>query len=113
VPQRWFGSALRELPMKHFLLFYDFIPDYVERRAPLRAEHLRLARESQARGQLVLGGAFADPVDGAVIVFLAGDRSVVERFVDQDPYVRNGLVKAWRVREWTTVVGEGARTHVA
>ena len=98
--------------MKHFLLFYDFIPDYLERRAPLRPEHLRLAREFQARGQLVLGGALADPVDGAVIVFLADDRSTVERFVEQDPYVRNGLVKAWRVREWTTVVGEGARTHV-
>ena len=98
--------------MKHFLLFYDFVPGYLERRAPLRPEHLRLAREFQARGQLVLGGALADPVDGAVIIFLADDRSIVERFVEKDPYVRNGLVKAWRIREWTTVVGEGARTHV-
>jgi uncharacterized protein YciI len=98
--------------VKHFLLFYDFIPDYLERRAPLRPEHFKLAREFQARGELVLGGAFADPVDGAVILFLGEDRSVAERFVQADPYVRNGLVKAWRVREWTTVVGEGAQTHV-
>lgn len=34
-------------------------------------------------------------------------------FYDVDPYVRNGLVKTWRVREWTTVVGEGAATPVA
>ena len=57
----------------------------------------------------MLGGALGDPIDGAVILFL-GDRTVAERFAEADPYVRNGLVKAWRVREWMTVVGEGALT---
>jgi uncharacterized protein len=94
--------------MKHFLLFYDFVPEYLERRGPLRPEHFKLAQAAQARGELVLGGPFADPIDGAVILFLGDDRAVVERFVALDPYVRNGLVKAWRVREWTTVVGEAA-----
>ena len=98
--------------MRHFLLFYDFVPDYLERRPALRPGHLQLAREFQARGELVLGGAYADPVDGAVIVFLGENRSVVERFVAADPYVRDGLVTAWRIREWTTVVGEGALTRV-
>ena len=96
--------------MKHFLLFYDFVPEYLERRIPLRPEHFKLARAAQARGELVLGGPFANPIDGAVILFLGDDRMVVERFVAADPYVRNGLVKAWRVREWTTVVGEAALT---
>ena len=33
-------------------------------------------------------------------------------FAKADPYVRNGLVTRWRVREWTTVVGDAASTPV-
>lgn len=36
----------------HFLLFYDVTADYVERREEFRNEHLRLAWESSARGEL-------------------------------------------------------------
>ena len=53
----------------------------------------------------MLAGAFADPPDGAALVFRGPDRSVAERFAQADPYVRNGLVTAWRVREWTVVIG--------
>jgi len=98
--------------MKHFMLFYDFVPDYLERRVPLRPEHFKFARAAQARGELVLGGALADPLDGAVILFVGESRAVAERFAESDPYVRNGLVKAWRVREWVTVVGADALTEV-
>jgi uncharacterized protein len=98
--------------MKHFLLFYDFVPDYLERRVLLRPEHFKFARAAQDRGELLLGGALADPVDGAVILFVGDSRAVAERFAEADPYVRKGLVKAWRVREWMTVVGAGAATPV-
>lgn len=92
----------------HYLLFYDVVPDYVERRAAFRAEHVALARAAVARGELVLGGALADPVDGAVLLFRGESPAVAEAFVMADPYVLNGLVTRWRVREWTTVVGAGA-----
>lgn len=92
----------------HYLLFYDVAPEYLERRAGFRAEHLRLAREAHARGELVLGGALNHPVDGAVLLFRGESPAVAEAFAEADPYVRNGLVRAWRVREWTTVVGDGA-----
>jgi uncharacterized protein YciI len=98
--------------MKHFLLFYDFVPEYLERRVPLRGDHLKYARAAQARGELLLGGALADPLDSAVILFVGESRTVAERFAESDPYVRGGLVKAWRVREWMTVVGAGALTEV-
>jgi uncharacterized protein YciI len=96
--------------MKHFLLFYDVTPDYLERRATFRAEHLALARAAKDRGELVLGGAMNDPVDGTLLLFKAKSREVAEQFARVDPYVLNGLVKQWRVREWTTVIGEGAAT---
>ena len=96
----------------HFLLFYDLEPDYLERRADFRAEHLELARAAQERGELVLAGALADPVDGAVLLFRGDTPGAAERFAEADPYVRAGLVNAWRVRAWTTVIGEGAATPV-
>lgn len=92
----------------HYLLFYDVVDDYVSGRAPFRSAHLALAREAVARGELVLGGAFANPPDGAVLLFRGASPAVAEAFARQDPYVRNGLVTRWYVREWTTVIGAGA-----
>lgn len=92
----------------HFLLLYEVVPDYVERREPHRGLHLRLAREAHARGELVLGGAFANPPDGAVLLFRGDSPAAAERFAAADPYVQNGLVTRWRVREWNTVIGDGA-----
>jgi uncharacterized protein YciI len=96
----------------HYLLFYDASPDYLERRDAFRDEHLALAWKARVRGELLLAGALADPVDGAVLLFQGSSPEVAEAFAEADPYVQNGLVKSWRVREWTTVVGEGATTAV-
>jgi uncharacterized protein YciI len=92
----------------HYLLIYDVVDDYVERRAPLRGAHIARAREAVARGDLVLGGALANPPDGAVLLFRGDSPAAAESFARSDPYVLNGLVKQWRVREWTTVVGPDA-----
>lgn len=91
--------------MPYYALIYDVVDDYVERRAEFRDAHLGLANAATERGEMVLAGAFANPVDGALIVFRADDRSVAEEFARNDPYVINGLVTSWRVREWTVVVG--------
>lgn len=98
--------------MKHFLLFYQPAPDYLERRPAFRDAHLEKAWASHEAGGLVLGGALADPVDGAVLLFVGGDRSVAENFARVDPYVVNGLVESWHVREWTTVAGKTASNPV-
>jgi uncharacterized protein YciI len=96
----------------HFLLIYDLAPDYLDRRASLRERHLALAWEAAERGDLVLGGALDEPVDRAVLLFSAEGPEVVDAFARSDPYVAEGLVTHWRVRRWTTVVGEGAATPV-
>jgi uncharacterized protein YciI len=94
--------------MPHFLLFYETAPDYLERRPLYRAAHLEKARAAKARGELFLAGALADPADGAVLVFSSVDRTVPEDFARTDPYVTNGLITSWKVREWTTVIGDAA-----
>jgi uncharacterized protein YciI len=93
----------------HYLLMYDVVDDYVQRRAPLRSAHIALARDAVARGELVLGGALASPADGVVLLFKGDSPKAAEAFATADPYVRNGLVKQWRVREWTTVIGSDAQ----
>src|SRR5690242_1656975 len=98
--------------MKHFILFYEYVADVLERRGQFRGAHLAYAWAAQERGELVLAGALADPVDGAVLIFAGEDRKVAEDFARADPYVQGGLVARWHVREWTTVVGELAATPV-
>jgi len=91
--------------MNYYALFYELVNDMVNRRVPFREEHLRLARESRERGELVLAGALAEPVDRALLVFHVDDKSKVESFARKDPYVLNGLAKKWEVRPWNVVVG--------
>ena len=101
----WKGKRSKDL---HYILFYDYVDDAVTKRAPFRAAHLDYARKSYERGELILAGAFADPVDGAVLVFSGNHPEAAEKFAQNDPYVNNGLVRNWRVRKWTTVIGEGS-----
>jgi len=98
--------------MKHFLLFYTTAGDYLERRGVCRSDHLRLAWEYQERGDLVLAGALADPPDGAVLLFRGDSPAAAAEFANRDPYVANGLVTHWQVREWTTVIGDLAMTPI-
>lgn len=98
--------------MKHFLLFYEVADDYLARRAEFREAHLKKAWDSHAKGELILGGALADPIDGAVLLFAADSRAVPEGFARADPYVLNGIVRRWYVREWTTVAGKAAANPV-
>ncbi len=89
----------------YYALFYDTAQDYLERRPAYRNEHLALAAQAHRDGRLVLAGAFQPP-DGALLVFRADSVAAVEEFVRNDPYVKNGLVKSWRIREWTVVIGD-------
>jgi uncharacterized protein YciI len=97
--------------VKHFLLSYALAPDYLERRPQFRAAHLALARAAAARGELLLGGALEGAED-ALLLFAGDDSAAAEAFAAADSYVRNGLVTDWRVRQWITVVGEGAANPV-
>jgi uncharacterized protein len=92
----------------YFLLEYELVDDYLERRAAFRDEHLQLARDALGKGGLVLAGALAEPADRAVLVWDVEQASTVEGFAERDPYVRNGLVTSWTVRPWTVVVEAGA-----
>lgn len=92
------------MPETLLALIYDYVPDVLERRAPYREAHLSLLRRLADDGVVVMAGATGDPVTGALIVFRAPDESVVQEFVDADPYAAAGLVTSHRVVPWTVVV---------
>lgn len=92
----------------HYVLLYEVRDDYVEKRGQFRDLHLKHARAAYDRGELVLAGALADPVDGAMLIFRGPSAETAEAFAKADPYVTNGLVAKWRVRKWNTVIGDGA-----
>ncbi|MBA4312499.1 MAG: hypothetical protein C0417_07695 [Chlorobiaceae bacterium] len=96
----------------HYLLIYEVVKDYATLRVQYREAHLAYAKKAIERGELLLGGAFANPVDGAVLLFNANSPKVAETFAMNDSYVVNGLVIKWNVREWTTVVGPWATEPV-
>ena len=91
--------------MNYYALIYYLIDDYISRRAQFRDTHLKLAKEAKDRGELILAGAFSEPTDRALLVFNVADKSVIEDFVTNDPYIKNGLVTKWEIRKWTVVIG--------
>jgi hypothetical protein len=97
----------------HYLLLYDVVDDYLIRRQPLRPAHLAHAKPFVERGELVLGGALADPADGAVLLFRGDSPDAAKAFARADPYVQHGLVTSWRVRPWTTVIGTDAEMPIS
>jgi uncharacterized protein YciI len=85
------------------LLFYEYVENMVERRAPHREAHLAHAREAKERGLIVMAGAVGDPPHKAVFVIRGDDRAPVEQFVEADPYMAAGLVTEWRIEPWKVV----------
>jgi uncharacterized protein len=91
--------------MNYYALIYHLVDDYMERRGQFREEHLKLAMELNQKNELILAGAFSDPPDTALLIFRVADKSVIEDFVKNDPYVKNGLIAKWEIRAWTVVIG--------
>jgi uncharacterized protein YciI len=96
----------------HFMLIYDVGPDFIQRRAQFRQAHLALAWKAVEAGHLLLAGALEEPTEQAFLLFEGDSPDAATAFAQADPYVRQGLVKRWRVSRWNTVVGSSAASPV-
>jgi uncharacterized protein YciI len=85
------------------ILFYDYVEDIGEKRAPHREAHLAHIRAAREAGKLELAGALGDPIRGGALVFRGCARSEIEAFAGDDPYMRAGLITSWRVEPWKLV----------
>lgn len=89
----------------YFVLFYETVDGFIEKRKPFRASHLTHAQDAAERGHLLLAGALEEPADKAILLFQVETKSQVEAFAQNDPYVQQGLVKKWEVRPWRVMLG--------
>jgi uncharacterized protein len=86
-----------------YVLFYEPADDVVARAAPHFAEHSARLDDFHARGTLLMVGTFGDPqTEGSMSVFTS--REAAEEFVEGDPFVRNGVLRGWHIREWDEVL---------
>lgn len=88
--------------MAKFVLLYESSPDVLAK-APLYFEaHRQRWADFHSRGLLLMVGPFANPVEGAMGIFTT--REAAEDFVKDDPFVTNGVVSNWAIREWKEVL---------
>jgi PPOX class probable F420-dependent enzyme len=99
----WRAATVAPMPERLQVLHYEYVPDIVERRGPHRDDHLGLIARWQQDGRVVMAGALGDPPHAGLIVFRVEDPAQVQAFVDEDPYMANGLVTDWRVEPWNVV----------
>jgi uncharacterized protein YciI len=90
--------------MKYALL-YETAEDGLAKAPSHVGGHSACLVEFRRRGTLLMGGVFSNPQEGALIIFTT--RAAAEEFLQRDPFVSNGVVRAWRIHEWNeTQFGE-------
>ena len=100
------SSPIANGPSKQYLLRYEYVPDILEKRGPHREEHLGIAQQLADEGKCLAGGP-SGPVPmevptGALFVF--ADEGSAKQFVEQDPYIKAGLVTKHVIEEWTVAI---------
>jgi uncharacterized protein YciI len=82
-----------------YVLFYESADDVLAKAPAHLAAHSARGREFHERGSLLAYGPFANPQEeGSMAVFTT--REAAEEFARDDPFVLNGVVRSWQIREW-------------
>jgi uncharacterized protein len=85
--------------MQYAVLLYSSAHDVLpkaQQHFPAHREHWDRYREA---GTLVMIGTFGDPqTEGSMAVFTS--RAAAEEFARADPFVTEGVVSRWEVRDW-------------
>ena len=82
-----------------YVLFYESADDVLNKAPAHFPAHQARLQEFHARGDLLMVGTFGDPQEqGSMAIFAT--RAAAEAFVEGDPFVLNGVVRRWEIREW-------------
>lgn len=86
-----------------YVLYYESSQDAAEK-APLHfAEHRARWATFHEAGSLLMIGPFSD---GAAAMGVFRSQEAAEEFAAGDPFVLNGVVQSWHVREWREALTE-------
>jgi uncharacterized protein YciI len=88
-----------------YVLFYESADNVAANAPPHFPAHKQRLDAFQARGDLLMVGTFGDPqTQGSMSVFAS--REAAEEFAQGDPFVINGVVRRWEIRDWDEVLTE-------
>jgi uncharacterized protein len=85
-----------------YVLFYQSAPDFAQKAPAHFPAHQARWREFASAGTLLMVGPFSNPQEGAMAIFTT--REAAESFAGEDPFVLNGVVSDWSVREWLEAI---------
>lgn len=80
--------------------------DDVRQSAPAQmAEHVSRSKQLHADGVLLMAGAFLDePGEPVRTMGVLASREAAEDYAHRDPFVVDGMVSEWPVREWANML---------
>ena len=84
------------------VMFYEVAQDGIAKAQANFAGHRARLDEFHARRVLLMAGPYANLAEGAMGVFTG--RKAAEEFIQGDPFVINGVVGKWSLREWNEVL---------
>jgi uncharacterized protein len=84
------------------VMFYEMASDGLSKAMTHIGAHRARLDAFHERGVLLMAGPFANPTEGALGIFVS--KEAAEEFVQDDPFVVNGVVGKWRLVEWNEVL---------
>jgi uncharacterized protein len=92
-----------------FVLFYESADDVLTKAPPHFPAHSERLDDFHVRGDLLMVGTFGNPQEeGSMSIFRT--REAAEEFAAGDPFVLNGVVRRWHVREWDEILSGDVMT---
>ena len=95
-------STIPPAPPSAWILTYNYVEGILEKRAPYREAHLKLANDLVKEGKMLCAGPYADS-SGAMFIFTKSQSDAIE-FIEKDSYVLNNLVPSYEIKQWTVGV---------
>ncbi len=87
-----------------FETFYDSLEDAVSKAPEVIAAHRARSQEWHARDTLLMAGAFHNnPEEKLRTMAICTTREAAEEYAGGDPFVLNGMVSTWYIRQWANM----------
>jgi uncharacterized protein YciI len=82
-----------------YVLLYESADDLMSKAPAHMPAHSARGQEFHERGSLIAYGPFGNPQEeGSMAIFTS--REAAQEFAEGDPFVVNGVVRDWQIREW-------------
>ena len=96
-------------PDKYYVAFFvtscKSMEEVKSRHGATIAAHLAHSNELHKQGTLLMAGAFLDnPEEPVSTMGIFPTREAAEEYAKGDPFVLNGLVTKWHIREWANIL---------